>query len=53
MVREFGKVFRIFFFFFAKGRAFSKGKTLQDFKESISALLLLILISSLTFSCYE
>ena len=55
MVREFGKVFTIvfFFFFFANGRAFSKDKTLQDFKGSISTLLLLILNLSVTFSCYE
>ena len=39
--------------FFAKGRAFSKDRTLQDFKGDISTLLLLILILSVPFCCHE
>ena len=39
--------------FFEKGRAFSKDRTLQDFKGDIATLLLLILILSVTFSCHE
>ena len=39
--------------FFEKGRAFSKDRTLQDFKGDIATLLLLILILSVTFSYHE
>ena len=49
MVRGFGKVFT----FFAKGRAFSKDRTLQDFKGGVATLLLFISILSVTFSCHE
>ena len=49
MVGGFGKVFT----FFPKGRAFSKDRTLQDFKGGISTLLLLVLILSVTFSRHE
>ena len=49
MVRGFGKVFT----FFAKGRAFPKDNTLQDFKGAVATLLLLILILSVTFSYHE
>ena len=50
MVRGFGKVFT---FFFASGKAFSKGRTLQDVKRGIATLLLLILILSVTFAYHE
>ena len=49
MVKGFEKVFT----FLAKGRAFSKDRTLQDFKGGVATLQLLILILNVIFSCHE
>ena len=42
-----------FLHFIAKDRAFSKDRTLQGFKGGIVTLLMLILVLSVTFFCYE
>ena len=42
-----------FLHFIAKGRAFSKDRTSQDFKGGVRTLLMLILVLSATFSRHE